>query len=71
MRDSVLTANDIDTLTHERMIGVGMKQAMIFLTNDLPPIFDPTAPQYDETVPGESKTRSSELRRFLPLNVNL
>ena len=64
MRNSVSAANDTGTLTHERRVGVGMKQSIIFLPNDLPLVFDPTAQQYNEAVPDDSKTSSPNKREL-------
>ena len=68
MRDSILTTNDIGTLAHERTIAAGEVQSMVFLDGDLPPIFDPDAPKYDQLIAGETVTRSynkSELKKRL------
>ena len=53
MYNSVLTYDDIGTLTHVRTLTVGMTQSMLFLKINPPPIFDPTAPKYDQVVPGK------------------
>ena len=50
MRDSILTKDDIDPITHARIIAVGNTQSMVFQDDDLPPIFDPTAPKYDQSL---------------------
>ena len=47
MRNTILTANDIGSITHTRSLKVGDTQSMVFLPTDLPPIFDPNVPQYD------------------------
>ena len=47
MRNTILTANDIGSITHTRSLKVGDTQSMLFIPTDLPPIFDPGAPQYD------------------------
>jgi len=58
MRSSILTADDVGTLTHTRTIKVGLLQLMVFSANDDPPIFDPTGLKYNQPVPGEDFTRT-------------
>ena len=53
MRNKILTANDIGSITHTRSLKVGNTQSMVFLPTDLPPIFDPDVPQYDVVKEGE------------------
>ena len=45
------------TITHARSLKVGDTQLMIFLPTNLPPIFHPDVPQYDEIKEGEDVTR--------------
>ena len=58
MRSSILSADDIGPLRHARTIPVGSSQSMVFSDDDIPPIFDPTAPKYDQPVQGQNITRS-------------
>ena len=57
MRDTILTINNIGTITHARSLDVGDTQSMILLPTYLPPIFHPDVPQYDEIKEGEDVTR--------------
>ena len=65
MRDSILTNEDIGPITHSRTIGVGNTQSMVFQDDDLPPIFDPTAPKHDVSLTNSvTKTlNKSELKK--------
>ena len=68
MRDSILSDNDIGLLKHARVLNVGETQSMVFTDTDLPPIFDPDAPKFDQLVPGTQVTRNLiavELREAL------
>ena len=57
MRDSILTEDDIGNISHARSLKVGATQIMSFQENDLPPIFHPDAPKYDQIVTTEDVTR--------------
>jgi len=61
IRSSTLTANDVGTLTHARTIKVESLQLMVFSANDDPPIFDPTAPKYDQPALGEDVMRTYQI----------
>lgn len=56
MRSSVLSKGDVGKLNHSRRIAIGKTQSVVFLEDDLPPIFDPTATKYDQSIEGESAT---------------
>ena len=56
IRNTILTANDIGSITYTRSLKVGDTQSMVFLPTNLPPIFDPDVPQYDVAKEGESVT---------------
>ena len=47
MRDSLLTAKDIGSIVHARSLKEGDTQSMVFKDEDLPPVFDDSAPKYD------------------------
>ena len=57
MRDTILTINDVGTITHARSLKVGDTQSMTFLPTDLSPIFHPDVPQCDVIKEGEDMTR--------------
>ena len=62
-----MTNEDIGPITHSRTIGVGNTQSMVFQDDDLPPIFDPTAPKHDVSLT-DSVTKTlnkSELKKKL------
>ena len=66
MRSTVLTKDDVGTIIHARKIVAGSTKIMAFQEQNLPPIFDPTVPKYDEQTLGEATTRTftkAELRR--------
>ena len=56
MRNTILTASDIESITHARSLKVGDTQSMVFLPTDITPIFDPDVPKYDVAKEGESVT---------------
>ena len=56
IRDTVLTENNIGPITHTQSLIVVNIQSIVFLTTDLPPIFDPDIPKYDISKEGESVT---------------
>ena len=54
MRSSVLSKEDVGILNHSRRIAIGKTQSMVFLEDDLQPLFDPTAPKYNQSIEGVS-----------------
>ena len=58
MRDSILSDDDIGELKYGRVLNAGETQSMVFTDNDLPPLFDPDAPKFDQSVPGTQVTRN-------------
>ena len=60
MRDSLLTAKDIGSIVHARSLKAGDTQSMVFKDEDLPPVFDESAPKYDAA----DTTQSSKTRKL-------
>ena len=56
MRNIILTANNIESITQTRSLKFGNTKSMVFLPTDLPPIFDPDVPKYNVAKEGESVT---------------
>ena len=67
MRDSTLSEDDIGPIKHAQALKAGDIQSMVF-TSEIPPIFDPTAPKFDQILPETKITRNLtavELRKVL------
>jgi len=68
MRSSVLSKNNIGTITHERSLKGDDLQNMVFSETDLPPMFDSEALKYDVIKSGNMlthKLNKSELKDVL------
>ena len=58
IRSSTLTEDDVGTIARTLPIKPGLVQSMMFSADDEPPIFDQTAPKYDQPVPGQDVMRT-------------
>ena len=55
IREKILGESDVGPLLRGRYLNVGETQSMVFLQDDPPPIFDPTAPQHAFSVAAKGK----------------